>query len=209
MDLDNISSRRSVMTVYSDKLGIRSHEVRIVLAEKATTVDIIEVDDANKPEDLQELNPYGSFPTLVDRDLVLYDADIIMEYLDERFPHPPLLPVYPVARAQSRLLRYRIYRDWYRLAEIIESGAGDLAKARQELSSGLVAVSDAFDSLPFFMSEEFSMLDCALMPLLWRLPSYGIELPASAKAIHKYCERMFRRNSFQVSLTDAERELRR
>lgn len=209
MDLDNISSRRSVMTVYSDKRGMRSHEVRIVLAEKATTVDIIEVDDANKPEDLQELNPYGSFPTLVDRDLVLYDADIIMEYLDERFPHPPLLPVYPVARAQSRLLRYRIYRDWYRLAEIIEGGEGDINKARNELKDGLIGVSDAFDSLPFFMSEEFSLLDCALMPLLWRLPSYGIEMPTSAKAIHKYCDRMFRRNSFQVSLTDAERELRR
>lgn len=207
--MDIISSKRSVMTVYSDKLGIESHQVRVVLAEKATTVDIIELDDQNKPEDLHELNPYGSLPTLVDRDLVLYNADIIMEYLDERFPHPPLLPVYPVARAQARLLRYRINRDWYRLAAQIESGEGDLETARQELRNGLVSVSDAFDSMPYFMSEEFSLIDCALMPLLWRLPSYGVEIPANAKGIQKYCDRMFRRNSFQVSLTDSERELRR
>ena len=208
--MDNtISNRRSVMTVYSDKVGIESHQVRIVLAEKATTVDIIELDEQNKPEDLHELNPYGGLPTLVDRDLVLYEANIIGEYLDERFPHPPLLPVYPVARAQARLLRYRINRDWYSLAEIIERGVGDIDKARQDLRNGLLAVADAFDSMPFFMSEEFSLIDCMLMPLLWRLPSYGVELPAdTAKPIHAYCERMFRRNSFQVSLTDAERELR-
>ncbi len=197
------------MTVYSDKLGIESHQVRIVLAEKATTVDVIEIDAQNKPEDLLELNPYGSLPTLMDRDLVLYNANIIMEYLDERFPHPPLLPVYPVARAQSRLLRYRIHHDWYTLAAIIENGTGDVEKARQELRDGLVAIADAFDSMPFFMSDEFSLVDCALMPLLWRLSHYKVELPRSAKAIENYSQRLFERNCFQVSLTDAERELRR
>jgi RNA polymerase-associated protein len=204
-----INNKRSVMTVYSDKLGIESHQVRIVLAEKATTVDVIEIDAQNKPEDLLELNPYGSLPTLMDRDLVLYNANIIMEYLDERFPHPPLLPVYPVARAQSRLLRYRIHHDWYTLAAIIENGTGDVEKARQELRDGLVAIADAFDSMPFFMSDEFSLVDCALMPLLWRLSHYKVELPRSAKAIENYSQRLFERNCFQVSLTDAERELRR
>lgn len=204
-----INNKRSVMTVYSDKIDIESHQTRIVLAEKATTVDIIEIDEHNKPEDLLELNPYGSLPTLVDRDLVLYNADIIMEYLDERFPHPPLLPVYPVARAQSRLLRYRIHHDWYSLAKIIESGQGDVEQARQDLRDGLMAIADAFDSLPFFMSEEFSLVDCALMPLLWRLPHYKVDLPKTAKQIENYSERMFKRNCFQVSLTEAEREMRR
>lgn len=204
-----ISNKRSTMTVYSDKVGIDSHQVRIVLAEKATAVDIIEIDEQNKPEDLSELNPYGTLPTLMDRDLVLYNADIMMEYLDERFPHPPLLPVYPVARAQSRLLRFRIREDWYRLANIIEAGEAGAEQARQELRDGLIAVSDAFDSMPFFMSEEFSLVDCALMPLLWRLPSYGIDIPRTVKAIHNYSARMFKRNCFQVSLTEAERELHR
>ncbi len=205
----DISNKRSTTTFFSDKLGIESHQVRIVLAEKATTVDIIEIDEQNKPEDLLELNPYGTLPTFIDRDLVLYNADIIMEYLDERFPHPPLLPVYPVARAQARLLRYRIHHDWYRLASLIEKGEGDLPAIRQELTDGLVAVSDAFETLPYFMSDEFSLVDCALMPFLWRLPSYGIQLPRSAKSIETYAKRMFARNSFQVSLTESERELRR
>lgn len=204
-----LGNRRAVMMLYSDRSGIDSHQVRIVLAEKATSVDILEVDPSNKPEDLFELNPYGNLPTFVDRDLVLYNPDIIAEYLDERFPHPPLLPVYPVARAQSRLLRYRIQKDWYRLADTIEQGGPNANEARQDLQNSLIAVSDAFDSLPFFMSDEFSLVDCALMPLLWRLPHYGIELPRTAKAITNYAKRMFERNSFKVSLTEAEREMRK
>lgn len=206
MDLNN---KRSTMTVYSSKTGKESHQVRIALAEKATTVDIVEINDNEIPEDLAELNPYGTLPTLLDRDLILYNADIIMEYLDERYPHPPLLPVYPVARAQSRLLRYRVHHDWYSLADIIESDpqSSEADQARVDLREGLTSVADAFDSMAFFMSDEFSLVDCALMPLLWRLQSYGVELPRSAKAITNYAKRMFERNCFQVSLTEPEREM--
>ncbi len=198
-----ISSRRSVTTFFSTS-DIDSHQVRIVLAEKATTVDIVEIDPQNQLEDLLELNPYGG-SAFLDRDLVLYEPNIIMEYLDERYPHPALLPVYPVARAQARLLRYRIHRDWYSLAAIIEKGGDDAEQAKIDLTSALVSVADAFNTMPFFMSEEFSLLDCALMPLLWRLPSYGIKLPAAGAAIEEYGQTMFARNSFKVSLTEIER----
>lgn len=197
--------KRSVMTLYSGALDIYSHQVRIVLAEKGVSVDILNV-DANHPcEDLGELNPYNSLPTLVDRDLVLYQAQVIMEYLDERFPHPPLLPVYPVSRAKSRLMMYRIERDWYSLLPKIE--AGDEA-ARAELKNSMLTIAPVFDELPYFLSEEFTLVDCVIAPLLWRLPLLGIELPRSAKAIFNYQQRVFERESFQVALTEAERELR-
>lgn len=197
--------KRSVMTLYSGALDIYSHQVRIVLAEKGVSVDILNV-DANHPcEDLYELNPYNTLPTLVDRELVLYNAQVIMEYLDERFPHPPLLPVYPVSRAKSRLMNHRIERDWYSLLPKIE--AGDAA-AREELKNGIVSIAPVFGEMPYFLSEEFTLVDCVIAPLLWRLPSYGIELPRSVKPIIAYQERVFARESFQVALTEAEREIR-
>lgn len=196
--------KRSVMTLYSGP-DIYSHQVRIVLAEKGVSVDILNV-DANHPcEDLYELNPYNSLPTLVDRELVLYKAQVIMEYLDERFPHPPLLPVYPVSRAKSRLMIYRIERDWYSLISRIEKGD---TRARDELKNGILSIVPVFDEMPYFLSEEFTLVDCCIAPLLWRLPAYGIELPRSAKSIAKYQQRVFNRESFQVSLTEAEREIR-
>lgn len=196
--------KRSVMTLYSGAMDIYSHQVRIVLAEKGVSVDILNV-DANHPcEDLYELNPYNTLPTLVDRELVLYQAQVIMEYLDERFPHPPLLPVYPVSRAKSRLMIYRIERDWYSLLDRIE--AGDDA-AREELKNGIVSIAAVFGEMPFFLSDEFTLVDCCIAPLLWRLPHYGIELPRNAKAIFEYQDRVFNRESFQVSLTESEREI--
>ncbi len=196
--------KRSVMTLYSGP-DIFSHQVRIVLAEKGVSVDILNV-DANHPcEDLYELNPYNSLPTLVDRELVLYKAQVIMEYLDERFPHPPLLPVYPVSRAKSRLMIYRIERDWYTLIKRIEKGD---TQARDELKNGIVSIAPVFDEMPYFLSEEFTLVDCCIAPLLWRLPAYGIELPRSASSIIQYQERVFNRESFQVSLTETEREIR-
>ncbi len=202
--------RRSVMTLYSGASDIYSHQVRIVLAEKNVSVDIISVDDRHPCEDLASLNPYNTLPTLVDRELVLYQAQIIMEYLDERFPHPPLLPVYPVARAKSRLMIYRIEHDWYNLVNVIESGKEDADHAREELRSALMTVVPVFANSPYFLSEDFTLVDCVIAPLLWRLPVLGIELPmdSKAKAIAKYQKRVFERNAFQVSLTDAERELR-
>ena len=200
--------KRSIMTLYSGAMDIYSHQVRIVLAEKGVSVDVLNV-DANHPcEDLLELNPYNTLPTLVDRDLVLYTSRVIMEYLDERFPHPPLLPVYPVARAKSRLMMYRIERDWYSLIHRIVRNEADADAARKELTDSLVALTPVFDEMPYFLSEDFTLVDCCIAPMLWRVEQLGIELPKNAKSIMHYAERVFSRESFQASLTEAERELR-
>ena len=201
--------KRSVMTLYSGSLDIYSHQVRIVLAEKGVSVDVLNV-DANHPcEDLIDLNPYNTLPTLVDRELTLYNANVIMEYLDERFPHPPLLPVYPVARARSRLMMYRIKRDWYSLLDRIQGEDEKAIKAAQAgLKEGLVTLTPVFADTPYFLSEDFTLVDCCLAPILWRLPYLGVDLPRSAKPIQQYADRLFERESFQVSLSEAERELR-
>ncbi len=200
--------KRSVMTLYSGPLCPYSHRVRIVLAEKGVSVDILNVDVDNPPEDLIELNPYQSVPTLVDRDLVLYQSNIIMEYLDERFPHPPLLPVYPVARAKSRLMMFRIDNDWYKLLLAILAKDKTSDAARKELRENLVSLAPLFGTMPYFMSEEFSLVDCYLAPLLWRLPALDIELPNSSAPIKAYAKRLFQREAFQASLTESECELR-
>jgi RNA polymerase-associated protein len=202
--------RRSVMTLYSSDLDVHSHRVRIVLAEKDVTVDILTVNPNELPEDLIHLNPYNTLPTLVDRDLALYQSHIIMEYLDERFPHPPLLPVYPVARAKSRLMMYRIEQDWYSLVQRIEgSNKKDAEAARKELQESLIRLAPVFGDSPYFLSDEFSLVDCCIVPLLWRLPKLGVDLSTTkAKPILTYAKRMFKRDSFQSSLTEAERELR-
>ncbi|KKC99929.1 MULTISPECIES: stringent starvation protein SspA [Photobacterium] len=204
------ANKRSVMTLYSDASDMYSHQVRIVLAEKGVSVEIELVEPDNLPEDLLDLNPYNSVPTLVDRELALYQAGIIMEYLDERFPHPPLMPVYPVARGNSRLMMYRIERNWYSLAEKVQKGTADEAdKARKQLREELLALSPVFAEFPYFMSEEFSLVDCYLAPLLWRLPSMGIDLSgAGSKEVKAYMTRVFERDSFLASLTEAEREMR-
>ncbi|WP_194756260.1 stringent starvation protein SspA [Aliidiomarina indica] len=206
------ANKRSVMTLYSGKDDLFSHQTRIVLAEKGVSVEIAYVDPDNQPEDLLQLNPYAdNVPTLVDRELVLYKAQIIMEYLDERFPHPPLMPVYPVARGTSRLMMYRIERDWYALARTILSGTKKEAEAaRQELKESLLALAPVFADTPYFMSEEFTLVDCYLAPLLWRLPTYGIELTgAGAKEVKSYMLRVFERESFRDSMTEEEREIGR
>jgi RNA polymerase-associated protein len=202
------ANKRSVMTLFSGANDMYSHQVRIVLAEKGVSVEISQVDPNNLPEELIEYNPYKSVPTLVDRELVLYKARIIMEYLDERFPHPPLMPVYPVARGNSRLMMHRIDKDWYVLADNIIKGV-DVEKSRKDLTESLLALAPIFAESPFFLSEEFSLVDCYIAPLLWRLPSLGIELTGrGSKEIKSYMTRVFDRDSFQASLTEAEREQR-
>lgn len=202
------TNKRSIMTLFSDTLDIYSHQVRIVLAEKGVAVEINYVDPNNLPEDLLQLNPYGTVPTLVDRELVLYTAHIIMEYLDERFPHPPLMPVYPVSRGQSRLMMHRIQVDWYSVANRIMKGEGDVESARQELRESILALAPVFSENPYFMSEEFSLVDCYLAPLMWRLPILGIELSgAGSREVKNYMNCVFQRESFQASLTDQEREI--
>lgn len=202
------ANKRSVMTLYSDPSNPYCHRVRLVLAEKNITFEIEDIDPLNMPEELMELNPYGSLPTLVDRDLRLYESRIIMEYLDERFPHPPLLPVDPVSRSTSRLLMYRVDRDWYRLMDVILEGKKEAAKARKELRESLITTAPVFAAKPFFMSDEFTLVDCAIAPLLWRLPMLGVEIPATAKGLHSYAASLFKRESFVQSLSEAEQEMR-
>ncbi len=203
-------SRRSVMTLFSGPTCPFSHRIRIVLAEKGITADIVLVSGDQKPEDLLDLNPYGTVPTLMDRDLALYDTKIITEYLDERFPHPPLMPVDPVSRAKARLVLYRMEKDWYAPLQTIIANESDaeVKAARRTLTDSLSASIELFANMPFFLSEEFSVMDCAVAPLLWRLPALGIELPAQAAPIREYAERIFARESFQRSLTDEERAMR-
>ena len=207
-----VVAKHSSMVFYSDGNDHYGQRVRLVLAEKGVAVDIIDVDPNNMPEDLAGLNPYNSLPTLVDRDLVLYESTVIMEYLDERFPHPPLLPVYPVARAQSRLFVYRIQRDWCVSVDLIIAGKAKdsvIDKARKELRESLISISPIFSEKPYFMSDEFTLVDCCVAPILWRLPVMGIELPAKqSKPMLDYMDRMFDRDSFQASLSEAELDMR-
>lgn len=203
-----IMAKRNVMRLYSDYSDPYCHQVRIVLAEKGINFELHPVDSTDLPLELLELNPYGTIPTLVDRDLVLYQPRIIMEYLDERFPHPPLMPVIPVARAEYRIMMYRIVQDWFCLMHKIENGTEkEAVKARQQLHDSLVSLAPIFASHDYFLSDDFTMVDCTVMPLLWRLPQLGIVLPESAQAVKDYAKRGFARDSFQASLTDVEREI--
>lgn len=207
-----VAAKRSTMTYFSDARDHYSHRVRIVLAEKGVSVEMIDVDPKNKPEELAELNPYNSLPTLVDRDLSLYETKVMMEYLDERFPHPPLLPVYPVARAQSRLWMQRIEKDWCPLVDVIASGKNKeaAAKARKELKESLLTIAPIFAEMPYFMSEEFTLVDCCMGPILWRLDAMDIKVPKTkqSKPLFDYMDRLFARESFQESLSELEKEMR-
>lgn len=206
-----IINKRSVISLYCSN-DPYSHKVRIVLEEKGVTFDVIDIDSSPKAkEEIAEYNPYGTVPTLIDRDLVLFRSDIIAEYIDERFPHPPLLPVYPVLKARSRLMIYRINRDWYKLMdEILNPLTIDDRKQilRQDLLDSLLSATPIFSENPYFLSEEFSLIDCCIAPLLWRLPQMGIELPKTATAIINYKHKIFARPSFQASLTEVEKAMR-
>jgi RNA polymerase-associated protein len=196
------------MVLYSDTLSPIGHGVRIVLAEKDINVEINYISADQRPEELNDLNPYNTVLTLIDRDLVLYDAQIIMEYLDERFPHPPLMPVDPVSRASNRQVRFRLITDLYSLLDDLEGeDENAAANARKSLRDHLTAIAPAFTQKPYFMSDEYSLIDCLLAPLLWRIDHYGVKLPASAKILNQYAESLFEREAFKISLSDAESEL--
>lgn len=205
-------SKRSAMTLFSDSTSHYSHRVRIVLAEKGVSVDLVEGVDGVPVPELGDLNPYNTMPTLIDRDLILYESKVMMEYLDERFPHPPLLPVYPVARAESRLFMYRVERDWCSLVDTIlhSSDAGAVAVARRDLGDSMSALSPIFAEKAYFMSEDFTLVDCCIAPILWRLPALGVDLRASkqTKPLFNYMDSLFGREAFQESLSIHEREMR-
>jgi stringent starvation protein A len=204
-----VANRRSVMTLFSAPDCPDSHRARIVIAEKDITADIVQIDRTQVSEDLTDLNPYNSVPTLVDRDLVLYDSRLIIEYLDERFPHPPLMPVDPVSRAKARLLMYRVERDWYSL--IYQFDGADKkqqTQLRKRLRESLLTSAPLFmEARPYLLGEEFSLVDCSVIPVLWRLSHYGIQLPPAAAAITQYAKTMFERPSVRNSLSEAERDM--
>ena len=200
---------RSTMALYSSDHNIHCHRVRFVLAEKGINVDIIDItNNDSATADLADLNPYNETPTLVDRDLLLHDAGVINDYIDERYPHPPLMPVDPVSRAKLRLVHHRVLRDWYPLAEEIESADGKQSeKARQQLKENIVAANDLFKHADFMLGDELSLVDCTLAPLFWRLPVYGIDLGKPGVSVQGYIKRLISRPSFKQSLTRAEREM--
>lgn len=204
-----IANRRSVMTLFSRPTDIHSHRTRLVLAEKNINIEITSVLGSELPEDLMDLNPYHTVPTLIDRDLTLYDSRVIIEYLDERFPHPPLMPVDPVTRAQFRLALFRIESDWYSLAEEADGPDGKLSsKSKKMLRESILQSAELFAARTYFLNDEFSLVDCSIAPILWRLPVYGIDLGDKAEAIEAYMQRVFTRRAFQQSLTELEQEMR-
>ncbi len=208
----SLVTKRSSMTFFSDASDQYSHRVRMVLSEKGVAVDIVDVDPNNKPEDLAEINPYNSLPTLLDRDLVLYEANVIMEYLDERFPHPPLLPVYPVQRALSRWWITRVENEWSSKLDLLMAGKGRetvLTRAKKELRESIISIAPIFSEKPFFMNDDFTLVDCCVAPILWRLKAVDISLPEkSTRPLQKYMQTIFDRDSFRASLTEAELEMR-
>lgn len=202
-------ARRANMTLYTDSTCVFGHQARLVIEEKSIEAEIEEVIEGHWPEDVIAANPYGVGPTLIDRDLVLFDAKVIMDYFDERFPHPPLMPVDPVARAQSRLMLHRLQHDWFSHWDILMgSDKTKSNRVRKTIREDLTVLAPIFDAMPFFMGKEISLLDCTLAPLLWRLPMLNIKLPTNAKPVLDYAERIFARDAFQASLTEAEREMR-
>jgi RNA polymerase-associated protein len=208
-DMTTLNTRKHIMTLYAGTTDPQSHRTRIVLYEKDVECQVVDVDIRKKPRELADLNPYNTVPTMVDRDLVLYDSHIINEYLDERLPHPPLMPVDPVSRAKARLMLMRFDRDWYSLLpDLFSNDKKRLTNARNTLRDGLTVISPVFKEHSFILGEEYSLVDCSLAPILWRLPLYQIELPRQAKPILDYAERIFARKAFKLSLTDAERDMR-
>ncbi|MDD2167342.1 glutathione S-transferase N-terminal domain-containing protein [Glaesserella parasuis] len=197
------ANKRSVPTLFSTKTDIYSHQVRIVLAEKGVAYEIENILPGTISEDLIEVNPRGTVPVLVDRDLILSNARIIMEYLDERFPHPPLMPVYPILRAQCRLNIHRIQNDWFSLIDFIERDptTAEAQRALNQLREEVLALGPVFSDSDYFLSEDFSLVDCYVAPLLWRMNTLGVEFNgAGSKAVKAYMNRVFKRDSFVQSI---------
>jgi len=208
--MTSVANRRSMMGLYSGNTCIRSHQVRIVLAEKGILTEIKNVEGSVVPEDLMALNPYVSLPTLIDRELVLYDSRVIVEYLDERYPHPPLMPVSPVDRAKLRLGLATLEREIVEPAVELDSLIGTRSENahRKKFKSLLTSSADLFGIQQFFLSDDFTIVDCVIAPILWRLDLFGIELSEDQQSIISYMERIFSREAFKDSMTEDEEEMR-
>jgi RNA polymerase-associated protein len=199
---------RTVLTLYTTADDIQCHRVRLALAAKGVTYERVIVDPARPPEDLVDLNPYATTPTLVDRDLTLYDTAVVCEYLDERYPHPPLMPIDPLSRARLRLAAIRIERDWLPEVDIIRAGGRPADAARKRLRVQLLAALPLFKAAKFFLNPEMSLADCLVAPMIWRLPWLGVELGREGKAIVDYGERLFHSQGYARSLTTEEKAMR-
>ena len=207
----SLLKNRSSMVLFHDEIGHRSHKVRIILEEKEISCDLEALDPLNLPKEILDVNPDGSLPLLIDRELSLYNSALIVEYLDERFPHPPLLPVYPVARAQTRLILNRLEKDLSYHLDVIEnenSSKNEQTKSKDLLETNLKNSLILFGNTSFFNEEEFSILDAVISPILFRLDFYKIKIPNSKAAIgiKSYMERIFDRDSFKSSLSNSEKE---
>lgn len=198
-----------MMTLFSDPADYNSHRVRVVAKEKDIVIDIKEVDPAHLPEDVLLASPYGSLPALVERDLKLYDPLVIIEFLDERYPYPPLMPVDPQVRASHRQTLLYIRREWEPQLQLILAGDDKKAadKARKFMKEEYIKMAPAFQHKPYFMSDDYSVVDITLSVLFWRMGVMGIDVPKTNRALHEYAKRMFARDSFRDSLTDLELEM--
>ncbi|SDI05996.1 MULTISPECIES: glutathione S-transferase N-terminal domain-containing protein [unclassified Nitrosomonas] len=199
-----------MMTLYSTATCPFSHRCRIVLHEKDMDFQVIDVDPHNKPEDLAVISPYGRVPVLIERDLVLYESNIINEYIDDRFPHPQLMPAEPVMRARARLLLHRFEQELFCHIETVEQNDQKIAdKMRVAIADSLTMIAPIFDKQKYMLGDEYSMLDVAIAPLLWRLDHYGVRLPKQAAPLLKYSERLFSRPLFIDALTPSEKLMRK
>ncbi|MBN9426145.1 MAG: glutathione S-transferase N-terminal domain-containing protein [Burkholderiales bacterium] len=204
-----------MMVLYSGTTCPFSQRSRFVLFEKGMDFEIRDVDLYNKPEDISIMNPYGQVPILVERDLILYESNIINEYIDERFPHPQLMPADPVMRARARLFLFNFERELFVHVQQLErrdqpkDAARTMDKARQQIRDRLTQLTPIFMKNKYMLGEDFSMLDVAIAPLLWRLDHYGIEMPKTAAPLLRYAERIFSRPAYIEALTPSEKVMRR
>lgn len=198
-----------MMRLYSGTTCPYSHRCRIVLYEKGMDFEVIDVDLMNRAEDIAVINPYNKVPVLVERDLILFEANIINEYIDERFPHPQLMPPDPVMRGRARLFLHRFEQELYSQVDIIEQGGKTADKARAAIRDNLTQLAQILTKQKFLLGDEFSMLDVAIAPLLWRLEHYGIQMGKEAAPLMKYAERLFSRQGFIDALTPSERAMRK
>ena len=200
-----------MMVLYSGTTCPFSQRCRFVLFEKGMDFEIRDVDLFNKPEDINVMNPYGQVPILVERDLVLYESNIINEYIDERFPHPQLMPADPVMRARTRLFLFNFERELFVHVQALENSSNQklVEKARSTIRDRLTQLAPIMLKNKYMLGEDFSMLDVALAPLLWRLDHYGIDLPKTAAPLMKYAERIFSRPAYIEALTPSEKVMRR
>ena len=199
---------RSVLALYSTADDIQCHRTRLVLAAKGVSYERVIVDPSKPPEDLLDLNPYGSTPTLVDRDLTLYGTSVVCEYLDERYPHPPLMPIDPLSRARLRLASLRIELDWLPEVHTIRAGGRPADAARKRLREHLLTSLPLFKASKFFLNPEMSLADCLVAPVVWRLPWLGVDLGREGKPILDYGERLFHSQGFARSMTAEEKAMR-